>query len=60
MMTLEQIRLKQNPVLTSILLGMGQGSFVAEFLFPRLPQALRGATIASMGNVPARAHFPIS
>ena len=50
MMTLEQIRLKQNPVLTSILLGMGQGSFVAEFLFPRLPQALRGATIASMGN----------
>lgn len=49
MMTLEQIRLKQNPVLTSILLGMGQGSFVAEFL-SRDCQALRGATIASMGN----------
>ena len=50
MMTMDQIRLKQNPVLTSMLLGMGQGTMVAERLFPRLPQSLRGMTIATMGK----------
>lgn len=50
MMTLEQIRLKQNPVLTSLLLGMGQGTFVAGRLFPALPQALSGVTLAKLGD----------
>lgn len=50
MMTPEQIRLNQNPILTSLLLGMGQGSFVAERLFPRLPQALASVSLAQMGD----------
>lgn len=50
MMTPEQIRLKQNVVLTNILLGMGQGSYIAEKLFPRLPQALSSVTLAQVGD----------
>ena len=50
MMTVEQIRLRQNPVLTNLLLGLGQGTFIAERLFPRLPQALSGVTLAQMGD----------
>lgn len=50
MMTLDQIRMKQNPILTSLLLGMGQGTFVAEQLFPRLPQALSGVMLAKLGD----------
>lgn len=50
MMTPEQIRLKQNPILTSLLLGLGQGSFIAERLFPRLPQALSSVTLAQVGD----------
>jgi hypothetical protein len=50
MMTPDQIRLKQNPILTSLLLGMGQGTLIAEKLFPRLPQALRGVTLAKLGD----------
>lgn len=50
MMTLAEIRLKQNPVLTSLLLGMGQGSYVAERLMPRLPQSLSSVTLAQMGG----------
>ena len=50
MMTAAEIRLKQNPVLSTLLLGMGQGMFAAEMLFPRLPQALRGVTLAQAGN----------
>jgi len=50
MMTAAEIRLKQNPVLTSLLLGMGQGTYVAEKLFPRLPQALSGVTLAQLGD----------
>ena len=50
MMTLEQIRALQNPVLTNLLLGVGQGSMIAERLFPRLPQALRGVTLARVGD----------
>lgn len=49
-MTLADIRLKQNPVLTSLLLGLGQGTFVAERLFPRLPQALSSVTLAQLGD----------
>lgn len=49
-MTLEQIRLKQNPVLTNILLGLGQGTMIAERLFPRLPQALSKVTFAKAGD----------
>lgn len=50
MMTPDQIRLKQNPILTSLLLGMGQGTFIAEQLFPRLPQALSGVMLAKLGD----------
>lgn len=55
-MTLDEIRLKQNPVLTSLLLGMGQGTFIAERLFPRLPQALAKVTFARIGNERMRAY----
>lgn len=49
-MTLAEIRLKQNPILSSLLLGMGQGTYVAEKLFPRLPQALSSVTLAQLGD----------
>jgi hypothetical protein len=49
-MTPEQIRLKQNPVLSNLLLGYGQGSYIAETLFPRLPTALRGFSLPRIGN----------
>ena len=48
MMTPAEIRLKQNPILTSLLLGLGQGTFIAEKLFPRLPQALSSVTLAEL------------
>ncbi|MDR2155908.1 MAG: major capsid protein [Burkholderiaceae bacterium] len=50
MMTPEQIRLKQNPILTSLLLGLGQGTFIANSLFPALPQALSSVMLAKIGN----------
>lgn len=50
MMTAADIRLKQNPILTSLLLGLGQGTMVAEKLFPRLPQALSSVALANLGN----------
>jgi len=50
MMTAAEIRLKQNPILTSLLLGIGQGTMVAEKLFPRLPQALSSVALAQLGN----------
>jgi hypothetical protein len=50
MMTAAEIRLKQNPILTSLLLGIGQGTMVAEKLFPRLPQALSSVALAKLGN----------
>ena len=50
MMTPAEIRLKQNPILTSLLLGLGQGTFIAEKLFPRLPQALSSVTLAQLGD----------
>lgn len=49
-MTLAEIRLKQNPILSSLLLGMGQGTYIAEKLFPRLPQALSSVTLAQLGD----------
>lgn len=49
-MTLAEIRLKQNPILSSLLLGMGQGTYVAEKLFPRLPQALSSVSLAQLGD----------
>lgn len=49
-MTAAEIRLKQNPILTNLLLGMGQGSLVAESLFPRLPQSLSSVTLAQLGD----------
>lgn len=50
MMTPAEIRLKQNPILTSLLLGLGQGNYVAERLFPRLPQALSSVVLAKLGD----------
>ena len=50
MMTQAGIRLNQNPILTSLLLGLGQGTMVAEKLFPRLPQALSSVALAQLGN----------
>jgi hypothetical protein len=50
MLTASQIRLNQSPIMTAILLGMGQGSYIAESLFPRLPQALSSITLAQMGD----------
>ena len=50
MMSAAEIRLKQNPILTSLLLGLGQGSMAAEKLFPRLPQALSAVTLAKLGT----------
>ena len=49
-MTLAEIRLKQNPILSSLLLGMGQGTYIAEKLMPRLPQALSSVTLAQLGD----------
>jgi len=49
-MTPEQIRLKQNPILTNMLLGMGQGTFIAERIFPRLPQTLSKVVIGQLGD----------
>ena len=49
-MTLAEIRLKQNPILTNLLLGLGQGSFIAEKLFPRLPQTLSSVALAQLGD----------
>lgn len=49
-MTPAEIRLKQNPILTGLLLGMGQGTYVAEKLMPRLPQALSSVTLAQLGD----------
>ncbi|MCL2524578.1 MAG: major capsid protein [Betaproteobacteria bacterium] len=50
-MTLEQIRLKQNPILTGLLLAqVAQGNLVAEILFPRLPFAVRSGMVPKLGN----------
>lgn len=50
MMTPAEIRLKQNPILTNLLLGLGQGGMVAERLFPRLPHALSSVQLAQLGD----------
>lgn len=50
MMTLAEIRLKQNPILSSLMLGMGQGTMIAEKLFPRLPQALSSVQLSQLGD----------
>ena len=50
MMNQNQIRLNQNPILTSLLLGMGQGTYIAEALFPRLPQALSTIMLAKIDS----------
>lgn len=50
MMTAAQVRLNQSPILTNLMLGMGQGSYIAEMLMPRLPQALSSVMLAKVGN----------
>ena len=50
MMTPAGIRLNLNPILTSLLLGLGQSTFIAEKLFPRLPQALSSVQLAQLGD----------
>ncbi|MFZ2986628.1 MAG: hypothetical protein WA086_01405, partial [Ideonella sp.] len=51
-MTTTAARLGNNPVLTALLLGASNASlsFIAQELFPMLPQALRSVQIGSMGN----------
>lgn len=50
MMTPAEIRLRQNQILTTLMLGAAQGNFIAEKLFPRLPQALSAVSMIKMGN----------
>jgi hypothetical protein len=50
MMTPADIRLKQNPILTSLMLGLGQGTMIAEKLFPRLPQALSSVQLVKLSD----------
>lgn len=50
MMTPAEIRLRQNQILTGLMLGPAQGNFIAQTLFPRLPQALSSASLIKMGN----------
>lgn len=50
MMNATQARLGINPILTSLLLGLGQGIMIGERLFPRLPQALSGVTLPKLGD----------
>jgi hypothetical protein len=50
MMNTSQVRLGLNPILTSLFLGLGQGTKTAKALFPELPMALRGMTIPRMGT----------
>ncbi len=50
MMNAAQVRLNQSPILTSLMLGMGRGDYIAEALMPRLPQALSSIMLAKMGN----------
>lgn len=50
MMNAAQARLGINPILTSLLLGLGQGLMIGERLFPRLPQALSGVTLPKLGD----------
>lgn len=54
MMTLEQIRAYQNPVLTDVLMGLGQGRLVGDRLFPRLPSGLSGFALLKLGNAARR------
>ncbi len=49
-MTLADIRLKQNPILTNLMLGLGQGTMIAEKLFPRLPQALSSVQLVKLAD----------
>lgn len=49
-MTLAEIRLKQNPILSGLLLGMKPGKRIAEKLFPRLPQVLSSVNLVQMGK----------
>ena len=50
MMTAAEIRLRQNQILTGLMLGPAQGNLIAQTLFPRLPQALSSASLIKMGN----------
>lgn len=49
-MSLEEIRLRQNPILTSLLLGAGQGSMIAEHVFPSLPHTLSSIGMVKVGD----------
>ncbi len=50
MMNTRDTRLGVNPILTSLFLGVGQGTLTAQMLFPALPMALRGMTLPKMGT----------
>ncbi|MFM2328068.1 MAG: hypothetical protein RLZZ494_171 [Pseudomonadota bacterium] len=56
MMTLEQIRLRTNPVLQNLLLGVAndETQFLGSFLLPELPQALTSVMVPKMGDAALR------
>ena len=56
MMSLEQIRLRTNPVLQNILLGVAndETQFLGGFLLPELPQALTSVLVPKMGDAALR------
>lgn len=53
-MNLEQTRLGNDPVLTSIMLGMSNGTMVAENIFPRLNSTMSSMMLMAMGNAANR------
>ena len=51
MSTLAQVRFNVNPILTNLMVtGTAQSGLVAMQLFPQLPTALRGFTLAQLGD----------
>lgn len=55
-MTAAAVRHNVNPILTGLLLGVTNSSFVGEMLFQRLPQALRGMTLGRTGDERMRSY----
>lgn len=54
MMNLDQTRMGNSPVLTSLMLGMSNGTMVAEKIFPRLNSTMSSMMLMAMGNAANR------
>mgnify|MGYP000863781956 FL=1 len=54
MVTLEQARMGNSPVLTSLMLGMSNGTMVAEKIFPRLNSTMTAMMLMALGNAANR------